>query len=366
MKLKTLAVALMCTTALTAQADDSEYKPWSAFLGAGYLGFDSDRNIDDAATVNYGLGYQFTEQFALELAAMNFGTETDNGAGLLANQDVDGFNYHLDALYLFPKSSGWTPFLVAGLGEAKYDYDNDDFTETMGNLGAGVKKNLSDSWQLRSDARLYKGFDDGDVDAGISVAVAYLFGGSGEKAPVVVDADNDGVQDSIDQCPATPAGVAVDATGCPLDTDGDGVYDYQDQCADTPAGDQVDELGCSIPPKSVEESAEIALAINFDTGSSVVKSEYFSEVEAVAVLMKRFPTTEVEIQGHTDSSGAAEFNKNLSQQRADAVRQVFINEYGIDASRITAVGYGEEQPVADNSTREGKATNRRVIAKRTK
>jgi len=68
------------------------------------------------------------------------------------------------------------------------------------------------------------------------------------------------------------------------------------------------------------------------------------------------------IEGHSDSSGKAAYNKALSQRRADAVRDILINEYGIDTSRVSAVGYGQEQPVASNSTKEGRLENRRVMA----
>ena len=76
-----------------------------------------------------------------------------------------------------------------------------------------------------------------------------------------------------------------------------------------------------------------------------------------------WPEVRVEVGGHTDSSGSAELNRNLSQQRAESVRQYLIDR-GVDPAQVTAVGYGEDYPRDDNSTREGRANNRRVELKR--
>ena len=83
----------------------------------------------------------------------------------------------------------------------------------------------------------------------------------------------------------------------------------------------------------------------------------------MAASLKAWPEVRVEVGGHTDSSGPAELNRNLSQQRAESVRQYLIDA-GVAPGRITAVGYGEDRPIADNSTAEGRAANRRVELKR--
>jgi OOP family OmpA-OmpF porin len=94
----------------------------------------------------------------------------------------------------------------------------------------------------------------------------------------------------------------------------------------------------------------------------VVKDEYKAEISKAAELMKQYPSAHMEIQGHTDSSGRAAANTNLSQERADAVRAVLVSEMGVKGDNITAKGYGSAQPVADNKTAEGRTQNRRVIA----
>ncbi len=183
-----------------------------------------------------------------------------------------------------------------------------------------------------------------------------------EPEPVIeapADSDGDGVTDDLDKCPNTPAGVQVGKAGCPLDADKDGVPDYLDKCPDTAAGVVVDDAGC---PKMLTETISKQLSVTFDSGKAVVKDEFKAEIAEVAALLKQYPTTSAEIQGHTDSSGNKALNEKLSQQRADAVMAVLVNEMGVDASRVTATGYGPSQPVADNATAEGRAKNRRVVA----
>ncbi|RMH48405.1 MAG: OmpA family protein, partial [Gammaproteobacteria bacterium] len=174
-----------------------------------------------------------------------------------------------------------------------------------------------------------------------------------------VDVDQDGVSDNVDQCPGTPKGVAVDARGCARDDDGDSVPNYKDQCPATPAGAEVDDKGCR---KLLKETVRISLDIKFPSNSSMIDPKYTIQIKKVADFMRRFPDTKVVIEGHTDSTGSASYNKWLSQRRADAVAQWLVNKFGIDAKRVSAIGYGEERPIADNNTAEGRAKNRRVVA----
>jgi len=196
-----------------------------------------------------------------------------------------------------------------------------------------------------------------------------------------LDTDGDGVPDYLDRCPDTPQGVKVDSNGCPLDTDRDGVPDSLDRCPDTPKGVKVDKDGC--PPPVLEEQKQeaqaaavvapavkrmakekeaIALHVEFDTNKSVVKKRYHDEIKAVADFMQEYPHSKATIEGHTDNVGKASHNKKLSQARADSIRQYLIDNFGVDGSRITAVGYGEERPIASNATKAGKQKNRRVEA----
>ncbi|MOA43712.1 Outer membrane porin F precursor [compost metagenome] len=95
----------------------------------------------------------------------------------------------------------------------------------------------------------------------------------------------------------------------------------------------------------------------------MVKDGSKADIKAVADFMRAYPKTVTTVEGHTDSVGPDGYNQRLSERRANAVREVLVNEYGVAAERVDAVGYGESRPVADNATKEGRAINRRVEAK---
>jgi OmpA-OmpF porin, OOP family len=106
----------------------------------------------------------------------------------------------------------------------------------------------------------------------------------------------------------------------------------------------------------------ITLNVEFDSDKAVVKDKYRSEVKKVADFMKKYPNTTAVIEGHTDNTNTAAYNQKLSEARANSVRQYLINNFGIKASRLSAVGYGLTRPIATNNTAEGKQKNRRVQA----
>ncbi|MCD6061194.1 MAG: OmpA family protein, partial [Moraxellaceae bacterium] len=158
---------------------------------------------------------------------------------------------------------------------------------------------------------------------------------------------------------ATPAGVQVDAQGCPLDGDKDGVADYQDKCPDTKAGAAVDGTGCY---EVLKEAVSMAIDVKFATGKADIQGDASTaEIQKIVDFMQKYPTVNVTIEGHTDNRGNPAKNKQLSQKRADAVKAAVVAA-GVDASRLSAVGYGADKPVADNNTEEGRAQNRRVVA----
>ena len=107
---------------------------------------------------------------------------------------------------------------------------------------------------------------------------------------------------------------------------------------------------------------EIHLAVQFDTGKDAVKPAYDAELKNVAEFLKSYAAAQAQIEGHTDSVGDAAYNRSLSQRRADAVRKALIERFGADPGRLTAKGFGPDQPIADNATAPGRAQNRRVVA----
>jgi OmpA-OmpF porin, OOP family len=168
-----------------------------------------------------------------------------------------------------------------------------------------------------------------------------------------LDSDGDGVPDLRDKCPNTPVGVKVDATGCPLDSDGDGVPDYKDQCPGTPPGVKVNQLGC---PK---REPIVLKGVNFAFDSAELTQQSLTILDGVAEILTKHPDLKITIAGHTDSVGTADYNKKLSQRRTESVRSYLISR-GVNAANLTAVGFGEEQPIASNDEAEGRAKNRRV------
>ncbi len=121
------------------------------------------------------------------------------------------------------------------------------------------------------------------------------------------------------------------------------------------------ELTADELAKTLKETGSIALHnILFDTGKASIKPESSRELQLVIDVLKADATLKIEIQGHTDNTGAKAANLTLSQQRADAVREYLVKTGGIAAARLTAVGFGDTKPVAPNTTEAGKAQNRRV------
>ncbi len=168
------------------------------------------------------------------------------------------------------------------------------------------------------------------------------------------DADGDGVADKDDLCPDQ----AGTLKGCP-DTDGDGVADHMDNCPST-AGSALN-YGCpDIIEKEDRERLEYAAqAVQFETGKATLKAESYAILDEVVAILRKYPEYEVVIRGHTDNTGSAQANLVLSEERAKSCYEYLIAR-GIEPERLSYEGVGEREPIADNSTEEGRQLNRRV------
>lgn len=129
-----------------------------------------------------------------------------------------------------------------------------------------------------------------------------------------------------------------------------------------------DILYCyNLPPKPMMAEHKTAWVIAsdylFDFDKAIIKKQYYNQLDEIAAEIKSDPSRKVEIQGHTDSVGSEKYNMGLSKRRANAVRNYLIKRGGIAPERLTTVGFGETMPIAPNTTKEGRAKNRRVEIK---
>jgi OOP family OmpA-OmpF porin len=141
----------------------------------------------------------------------------------------------------------------------------------------------------------------------------------------------------------------------PKDSDGDGVVDPSDQCPDTPKGDRVGPAGCSC---------DVSRQLSFKTDSAELSDADKLVLDEMAENLTRLKFISGVIEGHTDSTGSEAHNQRLSERRAQAAADYLVSR-GISGDRLEIVGRGESEPVGDNATAEGRAQNRRVVAKRT-
>lgn len=361
-------ISLAAAALVSGQATAGEKSGFTVDAMVGYLGLDSDVEADDTEFGTLGLGYRFNSHWATELDYSLAELSVDG-----VDTEFDSSILSLNALYHFSnKDTKVDPYALIGFGHQTIDNTANDAENSVMNAGFGLKVALTEALNLRTEYRHIRDLDNELNHDAIGIGLHYLFGGKSKTvaskplatAPAkkpLLDEDNDGITDDIDQCLGTPMGVQVDSTGCPpKDSDNDGVVDANDKCPGSSAGSKVDSDGCYVIISSVKE---IELEVAFENNSSTVTQSSHSEIENVANFLKEYPLTNVVIEGHTDDRGSAAYNLKLSQSRAEAVAQELVERYDVDPSRVSAKGYGEDQPRASNDTAEGRAKNRRVTAK---
>lgn len=170
-----------------------------------------------------------------------------------------------------------------------------------------------------------------------------------------IDKDDDGIIDDLDRCPHESG--PANTNGCP-DKDGDFVIDRNDNCPEV-AGVAANN-GCPEVAEEVKAVLQEALeGIEFELGKDIIRPISYSILDKVVKVMKDNPDYKLKISGHTDNQGDPDANLILSHKRAQATRR-YLEAKGVDTSRLDAIGYGETKPIADNSSTEGRARNRRV------
>ncbi len=180
----------------------------------------------------------------------------------------------------------------------------------------------------------------------------------------VHDKDGDGVADDVDACVDIP-GVMTDdpkTNGCPPDTDGDGFRDDVDACPREKGPDNADPSKRGCPKRVVFTDSEVKILeqVQFDFAKATIRSASDELLDEIAQVLKdHLEVVKLEIQGHTDHVGPMQYNKKLSEDRAKSVMTALVKR-GVDQGRLTATGYGFDQPIGDNKTEAGRQTNRRV------
>jgi len=324
---------------------------------------DSDRAVDDDPTFTLAAGYALHPNWNIELNLFRGRFDGEQGNDLTMNA------LGVNALRVFRREAVLSPYLLVGLGAQEKDRTLDgSSTNAYADAGAGLlttfrrSKDDGRALSLRLDARAR--YDDADggsrIDYFLGLGLQYAFGSRAstpsmmQAAPAApADEDHDGIVDSNDRCPGTPAGRAVGADGCEPDSDFDGVVDSVDACPGTPHGTRVDARGCAI-------KEEIRLpVVRFDYDSAHLSPATVASLAEAVQILRKNPDVSVEVAGHTDSRGPDAYNLALAQRRAEAVRGYLVDN-GV-TNRLAVHSYGESKPSADNSTAAGRAQNRRVV-----
>lgn len=314
--------------------------------------------IDDESDTGskFLIGYDIMPRIGLELSAADLGAAGigPNNAGAIS------YNvYELSALYHFFNLSGYDAlldrrglgaFFKLGLGamdnESELEFSRENDFHLSG--GIGLEYGLRMGLALRGEVEIF------DEDAMLSsLGLLWRFGGKGSggisddglfsKGAGAIGGLIDGASDVLP---------TLDSVGTEDDNDGDGVPNSIDDCPGTPAGSPVAATGCEMFGGVLE-------GVNFESGSDRLLDEAQVVLNDAANALLADPSLTVEVQAHTDSQGDAQYNIDLSKKRALAtVRYLMLR--GVPAEQMRARAFGESQPIADNSTDEGRRTNRRV------
>lgn len=406
--LRALAVgaAALTTVSLVPAANAAE-NGWYIPVEAIHTDESEERFSAPGMGGSLGIGYRGSESLAYELSL--FGSEYDES--YTNGPEWTEYGVRLAAMYYLVEGN-FEPFIGVGIAGARTDLDTQgvsaDETHAQADIGVGVDWNFTRAGSgLRAAVRYRVSFFDigpnvdgfgignGEEDPDETqfiLGAKFALNSYVAPPPPVLDTDGDGVNDTLDLCPRTPVGMAVDARGCIPDSDGDKVPDALDKCPNTQRGVLVDANGCprvmdgdkdGVPDKrdqcprtargvKVYENGCAAPAtkvlggVLFKTDSANLLPRAQAELDAIAreygALMNQYGVLKLQISGHTDAVGSEDYNLKLSQRRAKSAMKYLISK-GIDASRIISNGYGETDPAATNQTKEGRQQNRRVVVK---
>jgi outer membrane protein OmpA-like peptidoglycan-associated protein len=370
-----LILTLLLSVSLFAQSPD---KKWSIGykLGseqfAGYVGEDFSGPEDSHFINGLTLSRRISSHFDLGLSAL-WGEYEGHYYGEYYCEDMtlvrDLTLFNLNAkFHLFKYDDVLVrPFVFAGFGLLVFD-DEDFEAENIldqfqyPDLGLGLNIKASPNVNITFDETLL--FIDRDRNSNNklerylqhAVGVSFNLGKS-------QDTDNDGISDRNDACPEVFG--LKQFEGCP-DSDSDGVKDSEDNCPNE-AG-LISLSGCPEEVKKQDPTTDkvktsapkVSLyVVNFECGNSNINKTSKSILNSIVDVLKKNPNYKLDIKGYTDTDGDENMNLRLSDSRAKIVKK-YLTKRGISDKRLFTKGYGEQNPIADNNTEEGKAKNRRV------
>lgn len=310
---------------------------------------DHDRSAAPSIDFNTGkglgleVGYRANESTEIRLAYTELDFDIKD-----SSVDFDGDILAIDVLY-FPTQKS---FYVLG-GLSKYDTEINT-SEVSANAGLGYRHFYNERLATYAEYKAHYQFDNEFIDQTAQFGLVYFFG----EKPASTKPAKTKTPVSKPFEPTKPVKPVSNITEA-KDSDNDGVIDSKDNCKATPASNKVDANGCTIFTK---ETLSQRLLINFANNKAVIESEYLPEVAKIATFLKQYPQTNMVIEGHSSAQGNAAYNLTLSQKRADAVVELLVNKFNIDASRLTAKGYGEERLLNKANTAAAHKENRRIEA----
>jgi OOP family OmpA-OmpF porin len=341
--ISSLAAAGLAFASVNAMADADQ--PWHITGQVGGVKLDSARNTrDDDVWWSVGFGRFFGNNFSLDIEYDEFqGTFRDYDTAVpgatydqwgLSQWGVMGRYYFTDAAV--------RPYLAGGMGYLKHRNVTSEDSNLSGSVGAGLEGKIAKHVSTRAQVLYRWDNDHSSTPSGTfgdwiySIGLSFNFGGK-EPPP-----------------PPPPAAPPPPPPPPPNpDLDGDGVPNERDKCPNTRPGAVVDLDGCEV-----EAVIELE-GVYFDFDKATIKPEGKAVLNEAAALLKKHERVVVEVAGHTDSVGSEAYNQGLSERRANSVKD-YLTSQGVTATRLSARGYGEAQPVASNDTKEGRAENRRV------
>lgn len=345
--------AILLTSMLPLAANATqELSPWYVGGGVGINNYEPNCDqktmkscgTDDPYAWDLFGGYLFSDNFGVELGYRDLGRAEWVDYGNKLN-DVGAKGMTLGVVGIWPFRERWS--ISAEAGAMNYTISNNRQwgTEHYSDsgvapyIGAGVGYNITDNLKLQAKYRRYENLDENEYNT------------------LEMQSNYWGLELSYRFGSAAPATVAAAAA---IDSDNDGVEDSMDKCPDTPANHKVDAAGCTIY-KEVTEQRDVG-SILFDNDSDTVKQVSYERIKKLADYMAQHPRSTVLISGHASDVGKADYNMDLSERRAKAVATILVETYGVESKRVTAKGYGITKPVIQGRSAEANKANRRIEA----